>query len=388
MKKLFMFLCLPLFLAACSDKEEIEPEPGPIGPDDNASGYVEFKGNVMPITRALVDETEANTANLYAWTQRNNPVGYSNTDLIYYERYGMGAYFIVRPDYALLRRNADDPTIWENSRNEEKIKWSDYRSNPLSFFAVIGEANTYKFEEITRPHKFVRKVKGSYDKLNDEYNFQSGDLHDLMFAYTADCTAEEFEEKKEVPLNFRHMFPRVMLNAHLGKNNALEVKVKHAQIYGLQVNGHHLIYPTKSFEDNWTCNESALSQVIEMEMAQSVTLTADPLPLVDAGKEPHVLPQSVKPWTNLVCNDGVGIILDVIIRNLNDNSYIVGTSDRYESVFVPFPVNKLEMGHMYNIDLEFGTTYRENGTATGYKLSYQPQIVDWDVESENVELKR
>ncbi|MCF0175804.1 MAG: hypothetical protein HUJ94_03110, partial [Bacteroidales bacterium] len=61
---------------------------------------------------------------------------------------------------------------------------------------------------------------------------------------------------------------------------------------------------------------------------------------------------------------------------------------KYELVYVPFPIEKLEYGRIYNIEIEFGALYRENGAAYGYQLSYRPQIVDWDTESENVELKK
>ena len=131
-----------------------------------------------------------------------------------------------------------------------------------------------------------------------------------------------------------------------------------------------------------------MAQYIQMNLSKPVKLTSDYTLLADPGQEPHVLPQNVKAWRSFTALDGAGIILSAKIRNINDNSWIVGNNTEYDLVFAPFPLEKLEMGRSYDVNLVFGTQYRANGAAYGYHLSYMPQIKDWDTESEDIELVR
>ena len=70
MKKLVMLICLPLLVAGCS-KEDEEVKPFNATPLD----YVSFEGNMVSMTRAKVDEANANTAYLYAWQDSSILVG-------------------------------------------------------------------------------------------------------------------------------------------------------------------------------------------------------------------------------------------------------------------------------------------------------------------------
>lgn len=392
-----MLMCLPLMMAGCSkdNNEDTPVGPDPEIPNENASGYIEFTGSVLPFTRSNVDEASANEAHLYAWTKekvRKTIVSASlqreaYVDLVFYKP--KKASFTIDPGYVTLTRNVDDPTVWEYS---PKLKWSDFVDNPISFLGIIEPKDCkapLTFEGSEKPFELSRHAGYTeYDATYNESYYNSGDLNDVMIAYARECGYEEFGDSMEVDLNFRHLFPRFILNAKLGEQNALEVNVKEAYLYGIQVNGKKSIDADCDFNDSWTTQTSPLSQYIQMDLSNPVKLTGEAQPLVDSGHEPHLVPQQVKPWTSYVNRDGAGIIMYVNIRNIHDGSWIVGNENEYGYVHIPFPVEKLEMGMMYNIDIVFGAMYRDNGTACGYQLSYQPQIVEWDVNSEYVELMK
>ena len=388
MKKLVMLICLPLLVVGCSkDDEEVKP----FNSSEDPLNYVSFQGNMVSMTRSKVDEANVDTACLYAWQDSSTIVGshtiinrrflpetvYSYTDLLYYKE----SDFL--PDYAVMTRRQDDPTLWDYDR---KLLWKDYPGRKLSFMAVCGpKENVY----LHLSHILVRNVPHSeYDAINHEYYYMSGDLSDAMVAYAYDCTAAEYEGKKAVTLNFNHVFPRISLNAKLGENNALDVEISEAYIFGLALNGSHRMEPGNSLNEGWRSSTNSMAQYIQMNLSQPVKLTSDYTLLVDPGQEPHVLPQNVKAWRSFTALDGAGIILSAKIRNINDNSWIVGNNTEYDLVFAPFPLEKLEMGRSYDVNLVFGTQYRANGAAYGYHLSYTPQIKDWDTESEDIELVR
>ena len=140
------------------------------------------------------------------------------------------------PDCAVMTRSQDDPTLWNYDR---KLLWKDYPGRKLSFMAVCEpKGNVY----LNPARQLVRSVSHSeYDATNHEYYYMSGDLSDAMVAYAYDCTAAEYEGKKAVTLNFNHVFPRISLNAKLGENNALDVEISEAYIFGLALNGSHRI---------------------------------------------------------------------------------------------------------------------------------------------------
>lgn len=389
-----MLMCLPLMMAGCSkdNNEDTPVGPAPEIPGENASGYIEFTSNLFPLTRAIVNEDAARKAYLYAWTQEPMEknytiqlVGFSYTRTSYDDLVTVSE--IGEPAPIMLTRNQDDLLIWDY---ENKLSWAPYMSNPVSFLAFIEpeEGKTQmRFLERERPHEIERIVKETeYDAINKEYYYNSGDLNDVMMAYSRDCTGEEFSDK-EVDLNFRHLFPRLVLNAKVA-DNTLEVNVDQAYFFGLQTNGKHKTDTDDTFSEAWTCPVSPLNQYVQMDLSSPMKLTTDFQPVVDKGHEPHLIPQQIKPWTSFANRNGAGIIMNVNIRNTHDNSWIVGNASEKELVYIPFPLNKIESGKIYNIDVVFGTQNRENGTAYGYQLSYQPRIVDWDTENENVELKR
>lgn len=399
MKKYMILMCLPLLMAGCSkDHTEVIDPDEPEIPGENASDYIEFTSSMTPMTRANVDEDAVHEAQLYAWgtkvsTQKVTltldgfkTTVYGQTDCLLY---GAETEDALKPESVTLTRDGSDPTVWDYS---PKLSWKTENGNNLSFFAIT-QPRTSKapvfFREAKAPHVFGREAEpAEHDALNDEYYYASGDLSDAMVAYTYDCTTAEYANRKEVELNFRHLFPRVVLNAKLGEKNALEVNVNEAYIYGLSVNGTHQTDTEESFNEGWRTMQSPLTQYIQMDLSQPVKLTADLQPLVDKNKEPHVIPQKVKPWSSYSSQNGAGIILSVNIRNLHDKSWIVGREGEYELVYLPFPLEQLESGRIYNIDLVFGTMYRDNGSIFGYQLSYQPQIVDWETDTENIELKK
>lgn len=400
MKKYFILLCLPLMMAACSeDIEGGDPTPDPT-PEENDTEYIEFKGNMMPMTRSAIDESKASTARLYAWSNVEK-ISTNSTKTFFYhtlclfnssEATPMSAgHFVSNPDCITISRSVDDPTVWDY---ENKIRWSDYAGEGLSFLSVIEPEGrkTITLETLDKSVqlKFGRNIDPSeYDEMNKETYYKSGDLTDAMVAFVTGCTAYEFAGKKEVELNFRHLCPRINLNAKLGEENAIAVNVKEAWIVGLHVNGYLAANSETKLDENWInlCGAPQYN-FIEMNLSNIVSLTSDYKPLVDMGAEPHVLPQKVKGWTTFAHRDGAGIVMRVNIRNLRDKSWIVGSESKYALVYVPFPLDKLETGHIYDVNIVFGAQYRENGTVNGYQLSYQPQIVEWETESENLELKR
>lgn len=406
MKKYFILLCLPLMMAACSeDIEGGDPTPDPT-PEENDTEYIEFKGNMMPMTRSAIDESKVSTARLYAWSDsvRYVPVNlewakelfYKNCEgtgvtlSLFYDRNVKQAWFPT-PESVTLTRSKDDPAVWDYS---DKLRWSEYANEKLSFLSVIepDEQKTTNLElnGISAELIFGRSIAPSeYDEMNKETYYKSGDLTDAMVAFVTDCTADEFAGKKEVELNFRHLYPRINLNAKLGEENAIAVNVKDAWIVGLHVNGYLPAQSDTKLDESWDhlCGAPQYN-FIEMNLSNIVSLTSDYKPLVDKGAEPHVLPQKVKSWTTFAHRDGAGIVMRVNIRNLRDKSWIVGSESKYALVYVPFPLDKLETGHIYDVNIVFGAQFRENGTVNGYQLSYQPQIVEWETESENLELKR
>lgn len=395
-----MLMCLPLLMAGCSnddDKEVVKPDDPDI-PGENASDYIEFKGSLLPMTRSVVEEDAVQEAVLYAWGKNVSTQNYiltvdgfktSVTGMTDCLLFGAESEYELKPEAVTLKRDSSDPTVWDYS---PKFSWKKENGNNLSFFAIAQPRDTKApvfFREAKAPHIFGREVEpAEHDELNDEYYYASGDLSDAMVAYTYNCTTAEYANRKEVELTFRHLFPRVVLNAKLGEKNALEVNVNEAYIYGLSVNGTHKTDTQESFDEGWTTMLSPLSQYIQMDLSQPVKLTSELQPLVDKNKEAHVIPQKVKPWSSYSSQNGAGIILSVNIRNLHDKSWIVGREGEYELVYLPFPLEQLESGRLYNIDLVFGTMYRDNGSAFGYQLSYKPEIVDWDTDTENIELKK
>lgn len=402
MKKYFILLCLPLLMAACSnDIEGDDPTPDPI-PGENDTEYIEFKGNMMPMTRSAIDESKASKARLYAWSNElqttylpyygSQTVMVNTLSLFTSDKVTLQVgQFVAIPDFVTLSRSKDDPTLWDY---ENKIRWSEYPGQELSFLSVIEPENhvTTKLDVSDKSFllQFGRSITPSeYDEMNKETYYRSGDLTDAMVAFVTDCTADEFAGKKEVELNFRHLYPRINLNAKLGEENAIAVNVKDAWIVGLHVNGYLPAQSDTKLDESWThlCDAPQYN-FVEMNLSNIVSLTSDYKPLVDKGAEPHVLPQKVKGWTSFANRDGAGIVMRVNIRNLHDKSWIVGSESKYALVYVPFPLDNLETGHIYDVNIVFGAQYRENGTVNGYQLSYQPQIVEWDTESENVELKR
>lgn len=401
-----MLMCLPALMVGCQNDDIEDPvNPDPEIPGENASNYVEFKGNMMNFTRTTnVNEATATEARLYAWTRDEREVSYkkqlgltqwttvkNSTNQVYFTNPN-GEYPIV-PHYTIMTRNMDDPTMWDY---KDKISWSMFHNNPGSFLAVVEpEGCMYGLEFCKnylwdkKPVEISRTVpEVEYDDMNDEYYYSSGDLSDIMVAYTHDCTAEEYEGKKEVELNFRHVYPRVVLNGRVDDSKSLEVTVKEAYIYGLQTQGTFRLDRNSTYDEGWERGKNPLSQYVQMDISSPLKMTSELQPLVDKGHEPHVIPQKVKGWTSASSQDGAGIIMLVNIRSTTDNSWIVGAENEYEYVYAPFPLESLQSGRVYNIDILFGALYRDNGTAYGYQLSYQPQIVDWDVESENVELKK
>lgn len=391
-----MLMCLPLMMAGCSkdNNEDTPVDPDPEIPGENASDYVEFVGNMYTFTRAAVNEETANKAYLYAWTQRPGEKTYTITmkngskdKITTYDD------FVTAPEDGnatpiMLTRNADDPLLWEY---DHKLSWEPFMTNPVSFLAFIdpqGEQPQMRFLKKESPHDIERTVKEyEYDNMNKEYYYNSGDLNDVMMAYSRYCTGEEFAGKKEVELNFRHLFPRLILNARVA-DNTLEVNIDEAYFYGLQTNGKHQTDTDATFNEEWTSTISPLCQYVKMDLSKPVQLTTSFQAVVDKGHEPHLIPQMIKPWTSFANRNGAGIIMNASIRNTHDDSWIVGNESAKELVYIPFPLEQIETGKIYYINVVFGTQYRENGTAYGYQLSYQPQIVDWDTESENVELKR
>lgn len=392
-----MLMCLPLLMAGCKDgsSDDKPVNPDPEIPGENASDYVEFKSNMVNFTRANVDETNAVKAKLYAWTKIEREVSLNNNgqqgkafiDQVFYTAPDFNQQ--AQPAYVSLSRSKEDPTLWDY---KDKVRWSMFQLNPVSFLAFIEPDECrygLEYYSISKPHSIARPVKEKeYDATNKEYYYRSGDLTDIMVAYTRNCKAEDYEGKQEVELNFQHLFPRVILTGRVDDELSLEVKVKEAYIYGLQTQATYRLDTGNSFNDGWTSSSSPLTQYIEMEMPGTIRMNAEPQPLVASGREPHVIPQKVKAWTAYALRDGAGIILTVNIRNTHDNSWIVGSDNEYEYVYVPFPLESLEAGKQYYIDILFGALYRDNGTPFGYQLSYQPEIVEWDTEEESVELKR
>ena len=397
MKKLFMLMCLPLLMAGCSkDNDDIDPGDPEI-PGENASDYVEFKGGMQHMTRFIMNDDSIYDAILYAWckfpyeAEVKMALGVTRevkTDLMYY------TYSFLRgvdPDYVTMSRNHDDPSVWNYT---SKLKWTDPLSKDgLSFLAVCGTDDKEVYlSQITSRHRLVRSKNCiDYDAMNGEYTYSSGHLSDVMVAYALDCRPADYKDSvgyKEVELNFNHIFPRLTLNAKLEDNcNSLDVEVAEAYIFGLQLNGWHNIESGKSLGQDWTSSDN-LNTYIQMDLSQPKKLGYEYSALVDEGCEPHVLPQKVKSWTSFANHNGAGILLKARIKNLNDNSWIAGDSEGYELVYSEFPFDELKMGKIYDINLIFGPQYRENGHTFSYRLSYQPTIVDWNEESENVELYR
>lgn len=391
-----------MLMVGCSkdDNEDSPVNPDPVIPDENASDYVEFRSNMTNFTRVNVDEANVTEARLYAWTKDEKEVIYkvsqdrvslkemtAYTDLVFYDNPDFGN--MLLPGYATLTRSVDDPTMWDYTN---KIRWSTFENSAVSFLAVVEPKdcrNGLRFSSLTKPHVISRPVpEAEYDAMNHEYYYSSGDLTDVMVAYTRNCKPEDYDGKQEVELNFQHLYPRVVLNGRVDDDNSLEVNVKEAYICGLQTQGNFLLDANNSFNDEWLSFGSPLYQYIQMDMSSPLKMTSELQPLVDKGHEPHVIPQQVKGWTAYVSRDGAGIIMLVNIRNTHDKSWIVGAENEYEYVYAPFPLESLESGKQYNIDILFGALYRDNGASYGYQLSYQPEIIEWETESENVELWR
>lgn len=388
MKKLSVLICLPLLIAGCSEKG-LDENGGTGTIDASSTSQITFRSNLEPMTRSVVVDSTANEAALYAWSDNEREVEVKvmfnitstiETNLLYHTD-RIPAY----PDCAVMTRSETTPSIWDYDR---KISWKDHKNEHLSFLALCGQRSHVSVDGIRkRSQRIYRNVPYSeYDSINNEYYYRSGDLGDLMVACAHECT----ESSDTVDLNFNHIFPRVVINAKLGESNALEVEVDSTYIQGLQLNGNHPVLLHSSFTKGWEgSNISPLSQFIQMDLTTPVKLTSEYQALVDKGKEPHVLPQdNIKPWSCFSNHDGVGIVMCVKIRNQHDNSWVVGSENYPDLVFVPFPLDKLEMGHIYDINLVFGTQYRDNGTAYGFQLSYQPMIQSWETETENVELVR
>lgn len=409
MKRIFMPVCMSLLLlAGCSKNTDIDkPDGDKDKPSEVCANPVTFKSFMLPATRSSINEQDLSEASLYAWSGKAKEVWAAAswttfttlTNLLYYNYEVVDfivTYAELTPDCTKLTRSTDDPTLWNCYR---EVSWNEYQGDSLAFMALSGVQDNLAISGTNGPLNIKRDVPYTeYDSMNQEYYYRSGSLHDLMGAYTWGCKPEgyaienaqgEVEGYKPVNLIFNHVFPRICLNAKLGEANALYVEISEAYIFGLQANGSQTVSKEHSFGEAWTgSNISPLQQYIQMELKYPVALTSEYTSLVDKGMEPHVVPQNVKPWSSYVSRNGAGIIMKARIRNLHDNSWIVGGANSYELVYAPFPVDELKMGHIYDINLVFGTQYRSTGTPYGYQLSYHPEIKPWDPVDEDVELVR
>lgn len=397
MKRIFILFCLPLLLAGCS-KDPVDDGDGD-GAARYSSNEILFESSMVPITRSVLNEQEIDQARLYAWSDLAKAVTVkiptsffvdlpmtAYLDVLYYKV----ASLAFCPDCAIMTPNEVNRTLWDYDR---RLSWNDYADQGLSFLAVCEQDQHVSFEGVNLPHMVSRYVPESeYDSINLDYYYRSGDLGDAMLAYAYNCRAEDYagETKKNVILNFSHIFPRVYLNAKLDEENALDVEVAEAYLYGLQINGSHTVGPGNSFSEKWVCSNdvSQFHQFVQMDLKDPVKLSSEYKALVDDGREPHLLPQKIKPWSYFAAHDGAGIVMKVKIRNLHDNSWIVGNDQVYELVYAPFPLDEIKMGYSYDINLVFGAQYRSNGNAYGFKLSYSPMVEPWDVDGEDVELTK
>lgn len=366
-------LALPFALTGCSDDE---PAEGPS--NENSAEDVDFTVMLQPITRAsVIEENGFKEFRLYSvgpWSK--SKWGSTSGEAIPYKD---------------VKRNKDDADVWDYS---PKIQWSWMNSSQkATFFAVANAAGA----------KYKVKSNGSYNVNGDfgvkttfepfytnDYNlekyYHSEEMNDVVMAKAYDCTKDEFYKKRNVDLNFVHILPRVVLRAALA-DESLEASVQESYLIGVKINGTYNIKGSNALK--WTYPTTSWQEFIEMKLSKTVYLnTTEWKPLVDAGCEPHVVPQTVKGWKSIAYHDGVGIALYAKVKSKLDNSYLVGSASEYDYIYLPIDNMTFESNHIYDVNISFGAHYDDNGRPKGFNMKYGINIVNWgDGGQKTVDLK-
>lgn len=380
MKKYFKSLILATLavgFTACSNDDDIELEV------ENSNVYVEFRSEL----RAYAGSSDADVAfNQFYLYGINAATGVGLMGKVTSTNY---------LNKIKATRNADDETMWDYNATGTKDgnnglwKWAAFK-NPVSFWGVGGDAEALKQYMIgyvnRRPTLKVQLPMAIYDSSSKVARYRSQDTHDLFFGCALNCSDTQYlADTSMVHMPFLHILPRISVRASVG-SDALEVKVHQTTLVGLCTAAEYTFMDADAAWHPFTPTNAADDAVTEIQMscAQTVTLQPSLQPLCDKGKEAHVLPQTVKPWTTAAAHDGMGIRLSVQVRSKSSGEYLVGSASAPADVFMPLQAMNLVSGTHYNIDITFTSLYDANGNPKGYQLSYQPTVNPWVEDNDNL----
>lgn len=376
MKKYFKSLILAslaMGFAACSNDDDIDLEV------ENSNVYVEFRSELRAYAGSNDESEEFNQFYLYGMNAATG-VGLLNDKVT---------------TKITAKRNADDPTMWDYKATSTKNggnglwKWASFK-NPVSFWGVGGDAAAMKQYMISavnkRPVLKVQLPMAGYDSNSKVASYRSQDIHDLLFGCALNCSSTQYlADTSMVHMPFLHILPRINVRAALG-SDALEVTVHKTTLIGLCTAA---VYRFCEAQPTWvpftpTGTAEGVTTEIQMGCSSPVKLQASLSSLSDKGNEARVIPQTIKPWTNSVARDGMGVRLSVQVKSRATGDYLVGSASAPADVYMPLQPQTLASGTHHNIDITFTSLYDANGRPNGYQLNYQPTVNPWEEDNDNL----
>lgn len=279
---------------------------------------------------------------------------------------------------------------WKYANEADLRYWPE--NTPLDFYAVnpgpvITGANEYDIKlhynwKISKDKQQI--TYSSFDEYKASANYNN---MDVMYAIAKNQTKDLNNGK--VKFNFKHILSQIVFQAKT-QYEGMEVEIKEIKIYNCKPSGTFTFPTTESPElKNWQSADN-LTGPIPFTVVKDQTITVNSVTkATDISSATPLLfvPQELNnPWdtnkTKQEADKAFQSYLEITCRIKQNGVYLVGTADKYKTLFVPFQTT-WEPGKRYVYTLIFGGGYTDQGEQILTPINFTASADEWTADKGN-----
>lgn len=357
MKKMYYFAAAALLLMASCSKDEILEQ----------SKEAKIAFNV------LSDNV----------TTRATPITSSNLTTTDFRVWG----FVVDTNSKYIKgvHIKHDGTKWDYASASDTYYWPP---SALNIYAVSpasnNNLNTTQLNT-NSTHKFIYTASETNSEQVDVMYASK-----LAFSKPSDAT---------VPLKFKHALSQIVFKGKAAAS--MTVRIKSIKVHNIKKSGT-FTFPTAetangsahgSWELSGTADADYVVGTLSNPPLNDVSIIGTtPIDLTKADGVLLIIPQTATKWTTA---EGAAVpittaetnkecYLEIEMIASESGTYLIGNTNTYEKVYVPFGGIAWEPGKKYIYTLNFGGGYKADGTVMLTPMKFEPTVEDWTGSSSDI----
>lgn len=277
-------------------------------------------------------------------------------------------------------------TISHNGSN-----WNYADPNNLKYWPT-GALNFYAVSPVSKSESVPTYYNWQISQNKKEIHYLSGDEYgdgtvpytDVMYAIATNI--RKADNGGTVQLKFRHITSQVVFMAKKQLSD-MDVEIKSIKLHNLKHSGYFTIPTNRTAlqQSDWQYKTLVTQTPNTVIKDQKIVVKTDATE-ISTSKPMFLIPQQKTAWDpshNITTADNnKECYLSIECKISIDGHYITTPAGKYETLYVPFPVD-WQPGKRYVYTLVFGGGYDADGHAILQPINFEPSVEGWGEDGGN-----